>query len=65
MRVPCIICKKLVETNKEHVIAAVCTKCNKGNLDKILKNLDYKKIKAMIPKVTKNGKTVNEYGEVI
>ena len=65
MRVPCVVCKRLVETDNENVIATVCDRCNKGNLDAKLKNLNYKTVKNMIPKVNKNGKTVNEYGEVI
>lgn len=64
-KVPCIICRKLVDTDIAEVMATVCEECNKGNIDKVLKNLDYKTLKSMMPIVTSDGKMVNEYGEVI
>lgn len=64
-KVPCIICKKIVKTDRVEVIATVCEDCNKGNLDKELKKLDYKTLKSMMPIITSDGKAVNEYGEVI
>jgi len=65
MRVPCIVCKKLVEVKGKKNIATACDECNKGNLDKILKNLNYKEVEKLIPKTNKDGKSVNEYGEVL
>ena len=65
MKIPCIVCKKLVKARTQKAIALVCQECNKGDIDNIIKKLTYKDVEKLIPKVTEGGKAVNEYGEVI
>lgn len=64
MKVPCIICSNITECKNPKAIAHICDNCNKGNLNKILKSLDYKKIKRIIEqddkqlKLTKDGELI-------
>jgi len=60
--IPCIVCNKSIESEDVRVIAKICDDCNTGNLTAILKNLDYKKIEAIINKqsliITKDGELI-------
>jgi hypothetical protein len=45
-------------------IACICNKCNKGNMNKFLKNINYKKVKEAIDK-SKADIKLTEDGEII
>lgn len=61
-KVKCINCNKIIEVVDEEIIATVCGDCIKLNLEKKLKNITYKDIDKL---TSKDGRQVNEFGEII
>lgn len=77
-QIPCLMCLDTFESSEDKAIAIICKDCNKGeNINKYLKNLNYKSVKAALTAIELNkvkkvyttvsnkDVTINEYGEII
>lgn len=62
--IPCIICFELSESKEKTAIAKVCDNCKTSDLNKVLKNLNYKTVIEAIQKSNKNLK-ITEDGEIV
>jgi len=64
VKVPCVLCFKMIDMDLKNVLATICDECNTGDMNKVLKNLNYKQVKEAIDK-NKSKITLTKDGEII